>query len=257
MISPPGIGGGRNFQIRKSRSKYSIGSHVEKETSKKEKKKWELEWKDGDEYVEHKYRDIVDDEGHVIGRKRKRIIKKQVTEYVSLTKEEVREINAIFQTFDKDGSGGIEVGELKDAMKALGLNKTKAEIKEVMEKADRDGSGSIEIDEFKELMAGMIKDRKVTDELKKVFRIYDDDDNGFIEFANLRNVADAVAIEEGKEPIPDEDVRNMIEIADRKNRGTVDEEDFLHVMYLAGLIQDDKIEKQKSMAPLSQEAGIQ
>ena len=88
-----------------------------------------------------------------------RLIKKQVTEEVSLTKEEVREIQYIFKTFDKDGSGGIEVGELKDAMKALGLNKTRDEIKSVMEKADRDGSGSIEIDEFKELMAGMIKER--------------------------------------------------------------------------------------------------
>lgn len=76
---------------------------------------------DGDEYVEHKYVNAYDDEGNVTGKKRVRVIKKQVTELVSLTKEEVREIKIIFKTFDKDGSGGIETGELKDAMKALGL----------------------------------------------------------------------------------------------------------------------------------------
>ena len=55
--------------------------------------------------------------------------------------------------------------ELKDAMKALGLNKTKAEVELIMEKADKDGSKSIEIDEFKSLMAVMIKERNITDEL--------------------------------------------------------------------------------------------
>ena len=104
---------------------------------------------EGDEYVEHRYKDVYDDDGNVTGRKRVRVIKKQVTEAIFLTKEEVREIEIIFRTFDKDGSGGIEVGELKDAMKALGLNKSKEEVQKVMDKADKDGSGSIEIDEFK------------------------------------------------------------------------------------------------------------
>ena len=158
------------------------------EEKPQKKRKYEVE--DGDEFVEHKYVDVFDADGQVVGKKRVRVVKRQVQEDVWLTKEEVREIKIIFETFDKDGSGGIEVGELKDAMKALGLNRTKEEIKEVMEKADRDGSGSIEIDEFKELMAGMIKERSIKDELTKVFRIYDDDDNGFIEFANLRTVAD-------------------------------------------------------------------
>ena len=82
-----------------------------------------------------------------------------------MTPEQVAEIEIIFKTFDKDNSGGIEVGELKDAMKALGLNKTKAEVEQIMEKADKDGSKSIEMDEFTSLMAVMIKDRNVTDEL--------------------------------------------------------------------------------------------
>ena len=41
-------------------------------------------------------------------------------------------------------------------------------------------------------------------------------------------------------PIDDIDVRNMIEIADRKNKGVVDIEDFMYVMECAGLLTDDK-----------------
>ena len=76
-----------------------------------------------------------------------------------------------------------------------------------------------------------------------MFRIYDDDDNGFIEFDNLRNVADTLAAEaEGgpTAPIGDEDVRNMILIADRKGKGVVDMEDFLFVMESAGLFDAEK-----------------
>ena len=41
-------------------------------------------------------------------------------------------------------------------------------------------------------------------------------------------------------PIDDIDVKHMIEIADRKNKGVVDMEDFMYVMECAGLLTDDK-----------------
>ena len=139
--------------------------------------------------------------------------------------------------FDKDGNQNIDVYELKDAMKALGLNRTKADIAKIMEMADKDGSGTIELDEFKSLMAGMIKDRPVQAELSKAFKMYDDDDNGHIEFINLRKVADEMAKELKESPITDNEVKCMIKMADRKNEGTrVDLEDFMFVMEMAGLL---------------------
>lgn len=100
-------------------------------------------------------------------------------------------------------------------------------------------------------MADMIKQRPIKDELTKVFRIYDDDDNGFIDFENLRNVADNLAEEEENRagPIDDEDVRNMILIADRKGKGVVDMEDFLYVMEEAGLFNSKQEEELKNGNP--------
>ena len=171
-----------------------------------------------DEDLGYKYKEVRDDRGVVIGKKRVRVIKKHRTADVFLTEEEVKGIKFIFKTFDKDNSKSIELHELKDAMKALGLNKSKSEVKLIMEKADADGSGTIDEKEFIPLMADMVKDRSnLQFVLTNAYRIFDDGDDNRIDFENLRKSADLVAEEEGREPISDEDVRKMIAIADRKN----------------------------------------
>ena len=70
-----------------------------------------------------------------------------------LTNEQCEEINNAFLLFDKDNSGSIDVNELKDAMKALGIYLKKEEVKLKMAKVDKDGSGAIDKDEFMALMA--------------------------------------------------------------------------------------------------------
>ena len=74
----------------------------------------------------------------------------------TLTREQVEEIRSAFDLFDKDNSGSIDVGELREAMKALGLNLGKKEVKAMMRRLDKDGSGSIEFEEFLALMAEKI-----------------------------------------------------------------------------------------------------
>ena len=60
-------------------------------------------------------------------KKRKRLIKKKVTMIKTLTEEQKEEIDNAFIIFDKDKSGCIDVMELKDAMKALGIYLKKSE----------------------------------------------------------------------------------------------------------------------------------
>jgi Ca2+-binding EF-hand superfamily protein len=81
-------------------------------------------------------------------RKRKRVIKKTIHITKSLTKEQKEEIDNAFLIFDRDKSGAIDVNELKDAMKALGIYLKKSEAQIVMNQIDQDGSGTIDIDEF-------------------------------------------------------------------------------------------------------------
>ena len=49
-----------------------------------------------------------------------------------------------------------------------------------MERVDRDRSGLIEKSEFVAMMAELLNQRNEFIEFKKVFRMYDNDDDGFI-----------------------------------------------------------------------------
>lgn len=75
-------------------------------------------------------------------------------------------------------------------MKALGIFLKKDEVKSTMTRVDKDGSGTIDQLEFTALMAEQIGYRNEEEELKKVFRVYDDDDNGLIQADNLQKCAD-------------------------------------------------------------------
>ena len=152
---------GKEINLRNSRqfnkSNYSTKKSQRKidEAISKRSARVNPNHREGDEFVEHKYSEKVVN-GEVI-RRRVRVVRRQIKEDVWLTNEEVKEMELIFRTFDADNSNNIEVAELKNAMKALGMNKSKEELKVIMENADKDGSGDIDLQEFKVLMADMIK----------------------------------------------------------------------------------------------------
>lgn len=95
----------------------------------------------------------------------------------------------------------------------------------MMKKVDKDGSGTIELDEFMALMAEKISERNPEEELKKAFRIYDDDDSGGISLENLKKVANELG-----ENVSEEDLKSMISLADSNGDMDVTLEDFLNLM---------------------------
>lgn len=105
-----------------------------------------------EEFVDYRYKEM--DDGT---KKRVKVVKKRETKMKMLTEEQRIEIENAFDLFDKDNSGSIDVVELKDAMRALGINQTKSAIKALMTKVDKDGSGAIDQNEFLALMAEQIE----------------------------------------------------------------------------------------------------
>ena len=85
-------------------------------------------------------------------------------------------------------------------MKALGIFLTKVQTKEKMIQVDKDGSGNIDKQEFTALMAQLFEQRNQDKEIVKVFRVYDDDDNGLISVKNVgrcaRDLDEDLTIEE-------------------------------------------------------------
>jgi calmodulin len=85
-------------------------------------------------------------------------------------------------------AGTITSKELGTVMWSLGQSPTEAELQEMVAEVDADGSGAIDFHEFLVLLARKIRDAGADDELREAFRVFDQDQNGFISRDELRHV---------------------------------------------------------------------
>ncbi|XP_012877567.1 PREDICTED: centrin-4-like [Dipodomys ordii] len=72
---------------------------------------------------------------------------------VELNETQKQEIKEAFDLFDVDGSGTIDVKELKIAMRALGFEPKKEEIKHMIAEIDTEGTGTISFEDFLAVMS--------------------------------------------------------------------------------------------------------
>ncbi|EES98599.1 Centrin/ calcium-binding family protein [Giardia duodenalis assemblage B] len=142
-----------------------------------------------------------------------------------LTEEQKHEIREAFDLFDSDGSGRIDVKELKVAMRALGFEPKREELKRMIAEVDTSGSGMIDLNDFFRIMTAKMAERDSREEILKAFRLFDEDDTGKISFKNLKKVAKELG-----ENLTDEEIQEMIDEADRDGDGEINEEEFLRIM---------------------------
>merc|ERR1712106_92902 len=69
-----------------------------------------------------------------------------------LTDEQKAEIREAVDLFDTDGTGTINIKELKVALRALGFEPKKEELQEMIDEADMDGDGEVNEAEFFRMM---------------------------------------------------------------------------------------------------------
>ena len=179
-----------------------------------------------------------------------------------LTEEQRQEIKEAFDLFDTDGSGVIDAKELKVAMRALGFEPKKEEVKRMIAEVDKQGTGAVEFQDFLDLMTVKIVSLNISllilyysqytpvsiaihyfmlslssilmmnrlkrdplEEIRKAFRLFDDDETGKISLKNLRRVAKELG-----ETMTDDELQEMIDEADRDGDGEINEEDFIRIM---------------------------
>ncbi|CAL1612794.1 unnamed protein product [Knipowitschia caucasica] len=151
--------------------------------------------------------------------------KKKAGPKMEVTPEMKQEIQEAFDLFDTDGTGVIDVKELKVAMRALGFEPKKEDIKKMIADVDKEGSGTIDFDDFLSMMSTKMSEKDSKEEILKAFRLFDDDCTGKISFKNLKRVAKELG-----ENLRDEELQEMIDEADRDGDGEVSEEEFLKIM---------------------------
>lgn len=146
-----------------------------------------------------------------------------------LTRHRRQEIKEAFELFDTDNSGTIDAKELNVAMRALGIEMTEEEIKKMIADVDKNGTGVIDFDEFEHMMTAKIGERDARDELMKAFRIIDEDKNGKISDVDIMRVTKDLG-----ETFTLDEIREMINEADRNGDGEVDAEEFVRIMRKTG-----------------------
>ncbi|CAO2613236.1 Cetn4 [Lemmus lemmus] len=67
-------------------------------------------------------------------------------------KDEKEEILKAFKLFDDDATGSISLNNIKRVAKELGENLSEEELQEMLDEADRDGDGEINEEEFLRMM---------------------------------------------------------------------------------------------------------
>merc|ERR1711981_646186 len=97
-----------------------------------------------------------------------------------LTQEEIDQCREAFERFDKDGSGTIDVWELKATLNAMGQYPTDEELLQMIAEVDDDGSNEIEFSEF----------LKVIENQKKRDARADDDSDTVLAYVALGGNAD-------------------------------------------------------------------
>merc|ERR1711924_400317 len=150
-----------------------------------------------------------------------------------LSDEQMDEIREAFNLFDGDQSGAIDVRELKAAMRALGFEVKNEELKKMVSDIDNDGNGTIEFGEFLQMMPGKMGEKDTREDIEKVFKLFDDDNT-----TRSPSATSPVLLELG-ENIDDEELQDMINLADRDGDGEINIDEFYRIMKKKGNFLED------------------
>ena len=98
-----------------------------------------------------------------------------------------KDVKECFASFDRDKDGKISTKELGAVLRSLGLSPTAAELKTYAAEVDKGNKGTIELKDVQAIVAKKIKDKLAEDQLKKAFKVFDKEGNGFVDADELRH----------------------------------------------------------------------
>ena len=144
-----------------------------------------------------------------------------------LTVNEVMDLKDVFDMFDSDGSGEVDLKELKSGLLSLGMETSSQTLMDMMEQIDKDDSHSVDFGEFVQMMTASLTQKPSREDLFKVYKLFLGDDQKTTGFdaRHLRAVADELNI-----PIKEDELKNMVFKSDENMDGKVSFEEFYNIM---------------------------
>jgi Ca2+-binding EF-hand superfamily protein len=142
-----------------------------------------------------------------------------------LSEDEIVEIKEAFDLFDPDRTGFVSPRDLREAMSALGYELKNQTIFQMIANLEKDEVTQVDFQEFLNLMTARINEKESKEDIRKVFRLFDEENTGYITAQNLKKIAKDLG-----ETMEDIEIREMIERADTDGDGRITFEDFYSIM---------------------------
>ena len=129
------------------------------------------------------------------------------------------QMREIFNMFDQDKDGEIDMDELRRIFRQMGQDPSTDELIDVLVEVDGDGNGIIEYEEFRIMIERMVEDQE--DLVIEAFKVFDKDQDGKIQIGEF-----GVVMKQLGENITDEEVARIYQEADADGSGEIDFEEF-------------------------------
>eukprot|EP00051_Salpingoeca_urceolata_P035203 m.28754 g.28754 ORF g.28754 m.28754 type:complete len:246 (+) comp8925_c0_seq1:1936-2673(+) len=124
-----------------------------------------------------------------------------------------------FALFDVKGHGVVDVENLGRVMRAVGLEPSEAELHNMITEVDGSGKGAVDFAEFMKMMAR--NGVSTSAEIKETFSLFNTSGSGQISQAELKVIMTKLG-----EKVSDQDLDEMIRVADKSGAGGVSFADF-------------------------------
>ena len=141
-----------------------------------------------------------------------------------LTDDQLTELKEAFELFDTEKTGSIDYHELKVCMRALGFPVTKEEVREIIKRLGG-GHGRIQYDDYIDVLTKKISERDPDEEIRKAFKLFDEDGTGKISLRNMRRISKELG-----ENLSDDELQAMIDEFDKDQDGAICEDEFMYIM---------------------------
>ena len=151
------------------------------------------------------------------------------------TKEQNRDLQTAFEIVDKDGTGNVDIKDLKVILRALGFEPQEDEIKKLLSTINRSddeennkkgfSSNTIDFEEFKKIMNNKLRESEEIEQLRVGFHSFTDQsikkDPNEAEFITLKSLREGA--NELREVINDEELKEMMVQANPELKALINE----------------------------------
>jgi calmodulin len=137
-------------------------------------------------------------------------------------KDKHDECKEVFDLFDKDRDGTINLKELGDVLRTLGANPTHQELEMIFKETDIDNSGKLEFEEFMELFKNKISFPGLEEDLIEAFRLFDREGSGTVSVTEFKHVMTTLG-----DALSDEEAEELLRKADIDEKGLINYDEFV------------------------------